>query len=294
MLILSRLRFRNGDQVIAFTYEGAPGSAVLRPSNRYRNLAEILYSDDPLKATDELSDSTATLVALDDAQVLSPIDQQEVWVAETAKHVPRGLADAEKWVAGIDRPKIRPELYLKATPNRVNGPDQPLRLRSDSVRSVPEPGLALVVSPRGKLVGYSIATGICASDIVAENPCYGPQARIFNGCCALGPHVLLTLDPLDLASTSISMEILRGNERVFAASARLDAIGEPFSDLIDWLFRDNSFPNGVVLLTGTGLISVGDFSLIHDDLVNVSVTGLGTLSNRVAQIGRAVPHAMAH
>jgi 2-dehydro-3-deoxy-D-arabinonate dehydratase len=58
-----------------------------------------------------------------------------------------------------------------------------------------------------------------------------------------------------------------------------------FEDLIGWLGRDNRFPSGVILLTGTGIVPPDDFSLKADDLVRITIDGIGTLVNPVVQGG---------
>src|SRR5262249_44867633 len=145
----------------------------------------------------------------------------------------------------------RPELFFKATPRRVVGPGDPVRIRSDAKWSVPEPEFALVVSPELKIVGYTIGNDMSSRDIAGENPLYLPQAKVYDGSCALGPVVQVgpELPPLD--QVGIRLEITRGGKRAFEGSTTLAAMARTFPDLVAWLGRDNSFPDGVILLTGT-------------------------------------------
>ncbi len=286
-MLISKVEFRNGGKALAYTYDGALGSAILRPSNRHQTLADILFADDPVKLVESLSEPMATMVSLEDARTLAPIDQQEVWAAGVTykrSQVAR-MEESETGASHYDRvyTAARPEIFFKATPHRVVGPGQPIRIRRDTNWSVPEPELALVISPRGKLVGYTIGNDMSARDIEGENPLYLPQAKVYSGCCGLGPAVLLATEPLDRAGTKISLEIVRAGGTVFTGATDVDQMARTFEDLIDWLFRDNTFPNGVFLLTGTGVVPPNEFTLAHGDVVNISISGIGTLTNTVIQ-----------
>jgi 2-dehydro-3-deoxy-D-arabinonate dehydratase len=158
-----------------------------------------------------------------------------------------------------------------------------VRIRVDTKWSVPEPEFALVISPAGRLVGLTIGNDMSARDIEGENPLYLPQAKVYNQCCGLGPSVLLAGDPLDRQATRILLKIERGGGVVFAGETNLDQMKRTFEELIDWLFRDNSFPEGAILLTGTGVVPPNEFTLAAGDVVSISVTGLGTLVNPVVQ-----------
>src|SRR5436309_14290234 len=155
----------------------------------------------------------------------------------------------------------RPELFFKATPHRVAGPDQPLRIRRDSKWNVPEPELALVISPRLELVGYTIGNDMSSRDIEGENPLYLPQAKVYDHSCALGPVVTLAGSMPAMMDVAIRLTIERGGGRVFEGSTNLGQMQRPLPELIDWLGKEASFPTGVVLLNGTGIVPPDDFSL---------------------------------
>ena len=140
-----------------------------------------------------------------------------------------------------------------------------------------------MISPQGKLVGLTIGNDMSARDIEGENPLYLPQAKVYNECCALGPCVLLPEGPLDRAKTRIQMSIRRRGVEVFQGESNLDQMKRSFEELIDWLFRDQSFPDGAILLTGTGIVPPNEFTLAAGDLVTMDVTGIGSLSNTVVQ-----------
>jgi 2-dehydro-3-deoxy-D-arabinonate dehydratase len=177
----------------------------------------------------------------------------------------------------------RPELFFKANPRRVAGPGEPVRVRRDSRWSVPEPELALVISPQGKLVGFTVGNDMSARDIEGENPLYLPQAKMYNQCCALGPCVLVPEKPLDRAATRISLSILRKRSTVFHGETDLTQMVREFDDLIGWLTRENEFRQGVVLLTGTGIIPPDEFTLKNGDTVTIDIAGIGSLTNPVVQ-----------
>jgi 2-dehydro-3-deoxy-D-arabinonate dehydratase len=176
----------------------------------------------------------------------------------------------------------RPELFLKATPDRVVGPGRPVRVRSDSRWSVPEPELALVVSPDLRIVGYTIGNDMSARDIEGENPLYLPQAKVYKQSCAVGPVITLASAMPPLPDVEIRLVIRRGGAVAFEGGTTLAQMARTPEALVDWLGRENEFPNGVVLLTGTGIVPPDEFTLASGDDVSISITGIGTLANRVA------------
>ena len=175
----------------------------------------------------------------------------------------------------------RPELFFKATSRRVVGPGTLVQIRQDARWSVPEPELALVVAPDLRIVGYTIGNDMSSRDIEGENPLYLPQAKLYNGSCALGPAITLAEDLPPLEQVTIRLIIRRGGADVFDGSTTLAAMARTFVDLVSWLGRDNSFPDGVILLTGTGIVPPDHFTLDHGDEIHITVAGIGELVNRV-------------
>ena len=145
---------------------------------------------------------------------------------------------------------------------------------------MPEPELALVVNPAGTIVGYTIGNDMSSRDIEGENPLYLPQAKVYDGSCALGPCVLLTSEPS--RETGIRVEILRAGQNVFSGSTTLAELKREPKELVSFLYRDNSFPHGAFLMTGTGIIPADDFTLYHGDVIRIAIDGIGVLENRVA------------
>jgi 2-dehydro-3-deoxy-D-arabinonate dehydratase len=174
----------------------------------------------------------------------------------------------------------RPELFMKATPHRVVGPGAAVHIRSDSKWNVPEPELALVVTPAGKLIGYTIGNDMSSRDIEGENPLYLPQAKVYTRACALGPCILVT-DQLLSPETLISLRISRAGSVVFSGETPLSQMKRSPLDLIEYLYRENTFPSGAILLTGTGIVPPDSFTLGINDEVQITIQGIGTLVNSV-------------
>jgi 2-dehydro-3-deoxy-D-arabinonate dehydratase len=175
----------------------------------------------------------------------------------------------------------RPELFFKATRHRVVGHGGRIRIRADSSWNVPEPELTLVLNRRGEIVGYTIGNDMSSRSIEGENPLYLSQAKIYDGCAALGPGVLVTDAGLP-ADTVIALSIMRGTHGVFEGSVAVSQITRRFEDLAAWLFRECSFPQGVLLMTGTGIVPPAPFTLQHGDTVDITIEPIGRLSNQVA------------
>ena len=168
-----------------------------------------------------------------------------------------------------------------ATAARVVGSGHVVRIRRDSRWSVPEPELALVLSPRLDIVGYTIGNDMSARDIEGENPLYLPQAKIYEGSCALGPVITLAENMPVLDQVSIRMNIERRGSRVFEGGTSLRAMNRKLEDLVHWLGLENHFPHGAVLLTGTGVVPPDEFTLVDGDLITIEIAGIGRLVNRV-------------
>jgi 2-dehydro-3-deoxy-D-arabinonate dehydratase len=222
----------------------------------------------------------------DPSTILPPILSQEVWAAGVTYYRSRSARIEEsKDVGGGDfydsvYSAERPELFFKATGRRVIGPGNPVRIRSDAKWSVPEPELTLLINPAAKIVGYTIGNDMSSRDIEGANPLYLPQAKIYDGSCALGPCVLLSSEALS-KTTTIQLEIARKGETVFAGSTTLAELKRDPQELVTYLFRDNSFPAGVFLMTGTGIVPEDDFTLAGGDVIRITIPEIGTLENWV-------------
>ena len=221
------------------------------------------------------------------AQIEAPIGNQEVWAAGVTYYRSRSARMEESKDAGggsfYDRvySAERPELFFKATASRVAGPGTHVRIRSDASWSVPEPELTLLVNPRGQIIGYTIGNDMSSRDIEGENPLYLPQAKVYDRSCALGPCILVSTEPLP-SSTPINIEIVRAGQSVFAGSTTLDELKRKPATLVEYLFRDNSFPYGAFLMTGTGIVPPDSFTLKSGDRIQITIDPIGTLTNEVA------------
>jgi 2-dehydro-3-deoxy-D-arabinonate dehydratase len=176
----------------------------------------------------------------------------------------------------------RPELFFKATPERVVGPGERVHVRGDSRWTVPEPELALVLSPALRVAGYTVGNDMSARDIEGENPLYLPQAKVYDGSCALGPVITLAADLPAPHRFSIRLTIERAGRTVFDGTTGTERMARGFEDLAAWLGRENSFPHGAVLLTGTGIVPPDEFALAPGDLIHIDIDGIGRLTNLAA------------
>ena len=174
----------------------------------------------------------------------------------------------------------RPELFFKSTASRTVGPGGKVRIRADASWSVPEPELTLLVSPSGHITGYTIGNDMSSRDIEGENPLYLPQAKVYSGSCALGPSILVAQSPLP-PTTEISIEILRNQAVAFAGQTTLAELKREPQSLVDYLFRDNAFPQGCFLMTGTGIVPPSNFTLASADRIRITIPPIGTLENEV-------------
>jgi 2-dehydro-3-deoxy-D-arabinonate dehydratase len=256
------------------------------------SLSDILHADDPAALAHDLVEDAENALALDEVTLLAPVDRQDVWAAGVTYK--RSQEARERESPGAARfyelvyKAARPELFFKATADRVSGPGERVHIRRDSRWSVPEPELALVLSPRLQIVGYTIGNDLSARDIEGENPLYLPQAKVYDRSCALGPGVTLAADMPAFDEITIRMLIERSGRKVFEGITSLTAMHRPLAELMSWLGRENSFPHGAVLLTGTGIVPPDDFTLQHGDLVTIDVTGVGRLINVVEHRGEGI------
>jgi 2-dehydro-3-deoxy-D-arabinonate dehydratase len=223
----------------------------------------------------------------DPATILPPVANQEVWAAGVTYYRSRNARMEESKDAGAgnfyDRvySAERPELFFKAAGARVIGPNGRVRIRSDAKWSVPEPELTLLINPAGTILGYTIGNDMSSRDIEGENPLYLPQAKVYDGSCALGPGILLSPEPL-AKSTAIHLEITRAGKIAFTGDTTLAELKRDPKQLVEYLLRDNTFPHGVFLMTGTGIVPGDDFTLSNGDVIRISIDQIGLLENTVS------------
>ena len=218
--------------------------------------------------------------------LLAPLQSQEVWAAGVTYYRSRTARMAESKDSGGDTfyDKVyeadRPEIFFKATPHRVAAPGGGVRIRSDSQWNVPEPELTLAINSAGKIFGYTLGNDMSSRDIEGENPLYLPQAKVYDQCAALGPCLVVTSTLPDGAAV-IAIEIRRAGATVFAGETTIGQIKRPLPSLADWLYRDNAFPHGAYLMTGTGVVPPDGFTLQPADEIRITLDPVGTLVNFV-------------
>jgi len=286
---LAKIRFADGTVRVAVVDSAANEVRVLDLTQieNCHCLTDVLHAPDPAGLANFLVDPNVAPLEFSSVQCAAPIDRQEVWAAgvtyqrSQAARMEESESGASHYDKVYDAP--RPELFFKGMANRVSGPGEPVRVRADSDWSVPEPEFTLVLNPDLQIVGYTIGNDMSARDIEGENPLYLPQAKVYRQCCGLGPVIRLANEPLDLAGTAITLTIARRGQPVFQGDTSLAQLHRSLEDLADWLGRENEFPYGAFLLTGTGIVPPDDFTLEDGDRVAIEVTGIGTLENPVVK-----------
>lgn len=271
-------------------YRASNGNFVEQDGTYYRVDAawrDLVNHDDLPAHLESIVAKGACTDQFDAAKLLAPIDSQEVWAAGVTYYRSRSARIEESKDAGggdfYDRvySADRPELFFKAVAQKVAGPNSKVNIRCDATWSVPEPELTLVINSRGQIIGYTIGNDMSSRDIEGTNPLYLPQAKVYDQSCALGPGVFIQKEPIS-RSTQIRMEILRDGKAEFAASTTLAELKREPLSLVEYLFRDQSFPDGCFLLTGTGIVPPDSFTLQRKDEIQISIDNIGTLINNVA------------
>jgi 2-dehydro-3-deoxy-D-arabinonate dehydratase len=220
--------------------------------------------------------------------LLPPLDSHEVWAAGVTYLRSREARMAESEVASSIYDRVydaeRPELFLKATPHRIVGPGEAIGIRADAEWNVPEPELAIVLDSKLRIIGLTICNDVSSRDIEGTNPLYLPQAKIYNKCCAVGPAILLLKELPERVDLTITCIISRDGKEVFRGETSANRIKRPLPELIEYLGRSNSFPGGVALSTGTGIVPPDDFTLREGDLVEIAIETIGRLLNPVVKV----------
>ncbi|HYF49370.1 MAG TPA: fumarylacetoacetate hydrolase family protein [Planctomycetota bacterium] len=272
-------------------YQTAVG-AVVAVDGRFYSVAEpegwdALFNRANLETfLDSLVRQGSAMAGFDlQKHIAAPIGSQEVWAAGVTYSRSRAARVEESKSSGgstcYDRvyDAERPEIFFKATRQRVVGTGAEMHLRGDSRWMVPEPELTLAINSRGELIGFTVGNDLSCRDIEGENPLYLPQAKIFRHCAAMGPGILIAnqIDP----ATEIRLQILRAGRSAFEGATTLSRMKRKLPELIEFLFRDNDFPQGCFLMTGTGIVPPDDFTLHDGDEVRITIDSVGTLVNRM-------------
>jgi 2-dehydro-3-deoxy-D-arabinonate dehydratase len=226
--------------------------------------------------------------ALKDVRLLSPVERQEVWAAGVTylRSKKARMEESDFSATAYDRvyEAARPEIFFKSMPGKVSGPGDPVGIRKDATWNVPEPELVLAINASGKVVGYSIGNDMSSRDIEGENLLYLPQAKVYDRSCALGPCIVLDVTESQAREWSIQLRIERDGNAVFEGETSVNQIKRSFDELAGYLCRSQTFPDGAMLLTGTGVVPGEDFTLHAGDRVRIEISGIGVLENPVAVV----------
>ena len=279
-------------------------------------LSDLTSVDEDLTEIDDLALASALSGAsIDDlAMRLMESGQPDVYdlaqIIEDSRdragdfHLDRPLEPPEVWAAGVtyqtsemerrresDTPDVysmvytseRPELFLKATPDRCVGPFESVGIRGDSNWNVPEPELAFVLY-RGTIIGYTIGNDMSSRSIEGENPLYLPQAKVFNRCCSIGPCFVTADAAFDPYKLGVQCLVNRDGEEIFSGETNTSLMARTCEELADWLQRYNFVPNMTTVLTGTAIVPPPEFTLQEGDVVIITIEGIGTLENDVVEL----------
>ncbi len=252
---------------------------LINHSNSFEFLLQLSSSIEKI-SDDKLNDLLNT-------SLLAPIGTQEVWAAGVTYLRSRDarMEEAKDAGGGDFYQKVyeaaRPELFFKALPHRIAAHKQEVYIRKDSSWNVPEPELTLFINSMGEIQGYTVGNDMSSRSIEGENPLYLPQAKVYDRSAALGPCLLVTNEPVS-KETKIQLTIKRNAQNVFEGSIQINKIKRSFEELAEYLFRESTFPTGCFLMTGTGIVPPDDFTLQQGDEVNISIDGIGTLTNKVS------------
>ena len=283
-------RYANADEPW-LALNRADGTTVAIGPAADGRLTELLEAADPLAALEELAGSHPAGLDLTKVRLLPPIEHQEVWAAGVTylRSKSARMDESDFSATAYDRvyEAERPELFFKSLPQKTVGSGDSVGIRHDARWSVPEPELALVLNSRGETVAYTIGNDMSSRDIEGANLLYLPQAKTYTRSCALGPCLVLGIAEAEVRTWDIGIEIQRSERMVFAGHTSVGQIKRSFAELADFLFRCQSFPKGVVLLTGTALIPPPEFTLRSADETTIAISSIGRLMNPVEVVGRS-------
>jgi 2-dehydro-3-deoxy-D-arabinonate dehydratase len=249
------------------------------------NLTFLLEAENPLKQLETLSQRNLARFSLNQIQLLSPIERQEVWAAGVTylRSKKARMEESNFSANAYDRvySAPRPEIFFKSLPEKVVGPGEPVGIRMDAQWNVPEPELALIINSQGTIVGYTIGNDMSSRDIEGENLLYLPQAKIYQRSCAVGPCIVVGPTETVARTWTIRLQIYRGGGIIFEGQTTVNQIKRSFEELVSYLYRSQTFTHGAALLTGTGIVPGDNFTLQPDDRIRIEVNGIGVLENTV-------------
>jgi len=278
-------RFKNKNDEIRIGLAADEGLLDLTPAG-ITSLTALLESDDPVAQLQQAVKRGLPKLALTDVSIGAPVERQEVWAAGVTylRSKTARMEESDFSATAYDRvyEAARPEIFFKSLAEKVVGPNEPVGIRKDATWNVPEPELALVFNSKGRIVGQTIGNDMSSRDIEGENLLYLPQAKTYHKSCALGPWIRLGASEAEAREWKIRIDIARQGKSVFAGDTSVAQLKRSFKELGEFLFRCQVYPQGVVLLTGTGLVPPDGFTLQEKDVVEIEISNLGVLRNPVA------------
>jgi 2-dehydro-3-deoxy-D-arabinonate dehydratase len=249
---------------------------------------DLIERADLSGALERLSRDGLPAQPLTGVRLLTPVESQEVWAAGVTylRSKQARMEESDFSADAYDRVYVaaRPEIFFKSVPEKVVSPGDPVGIRGDARWNVPEPELALVINSAATIVGFTIGNDMSSRDIEGENVLYLPQAKIYSRSCAVGPWIAVGHTEARVREWVIELVIRRGGQTVFAGETDAGQIKRTFTELVEYLFRSQTFPNGVVLLTGAGIVPPDSFTLEAGDTVRITISGIGTLENTVTVV----------
>jgi len=252
------------------------------------SITSLLEDTNSTQRISDLAERDLPQLALSEVKLLTPVEGQEVWAAGVtylrSKKARMEESDFSANAYDLVYEAARPEIFFKSLPNKVVGPGEAVGIREDSKWNVPEPELTLVINSAKQLVGYTIGNDMSSRDIEGENLLYLPQAKVYDRSCAVGPWIVVGANEAEVREWTIGVEIERGGNAVFNGETSINNIKRTFDELVDYLCRSQTFSKGAMLLTGTGVVSDDDFTLANDDVIRITISGIGTLENPVATV----------
>jgi 2-dehydro-3-deoxy-D-arabinonate dehydratase len=284
-------------QISRYAQDGGAHIGVINDDGRQwrlpvRSLADLLRLS--LEDIRVLVEAGSRWESVGEHRLLPPVDRRtEVWASGVTYQRSNDARQEESVVADVYArvyDAVRPELFFKSAAWRVVGTAEPIGIRTDSEINVPEPELALVINAAGETIGYTVCNDVSSRSIEGENPLYVPQAKIYTGSCALGPTIRPSWEIPDPYALAISVRVKRDGTAAWEAQTNTSLLHRRFDDVVEHLYRNYTFPDGAVLSTGTGLVPDMTFSLQPGDVVDVTIDGIGTLTNEVRHATELTPN----
>jgi 2-dehydro-3-deoxy-D-arabinonate dehydratase len=257
--------------------------------SKHQSLDSLLNQEnlyEAIQAETAKANPVGSVELLKDLHIQAPIQSQEIWAAGVTYLRSRDARMEESKNTGggsfydMVYDAVRPELFFKATPSRCVGPGEKVRIRKDSTWNVPEPELTLAINNKGKIVGYTVGNDMSSRSIEGENPLYLPQAKSYDGSAAMGPCIYVSATSIS-PETKINMQIKRKGFIMYDDKVAISQMKRNHAELVEFLFRETSFPNGCFLMTGTCLVPPNDFTLQIGDEIIIRIDSIGTLQNVV-------------